>query len=398
MLHRVARGPGDELRCWRSWPRSSPRSQFHAQRRATSSSSATCRCAVLVPFLFAEVNLFLGVFNFLPIPPLDGAALIERVLPQRVAAGLVPVPAVRDPRAVPARVRARTSSVACSSRSSITSYRFVFAMTPSRGAISCGASSASLRPRPLDAADLAFVRGTLQPAELACWERLGPADRAESVATGARRARGALGADADPRWVAAALLHDVGKAETGLGPFGRSVATVVAAGRRARAGPGRWTGRGRALRQPRRAGCAAAAGGRRPAGGGRVGRAPTTGPTLWPATGIPPAICEILAAADGEPRPASELGRRTRRYSGRAAADRVATSCDSTSTRPRRGSDGRAATGRAAGSARRRPAGASAARRRRTQRPGGARRAARRRARHVGRTGRRSGRAASRAP
>jgi len=37
---------------------------------------------VLVPLLFAEANLFLGVFNFLPIPPLDGAALIERVLPR----------------------------------------------------------------------------------------------------------------------------------------------------------------------------------------------------------------------------------------------------------------------------------------------------------------------------
>jgi len=37
--------------------------------------------AVLIPLVFAEVNLFLGVFNFLPIPPLDGAALIERVLP-----------------------------------------------------------------------------------------------------------------------------------------------------------------------------------------------------------------------------------------------------------------------------------------------------------------------------
>ena len=32
-------------------------------------------------FSFAMVNLFLGVFNFLPIPPLDGSALIERVLP-----------------------------------------------------------------------------------------------------------------------------------------------------------------------------------------------------------------------------------------------------------------------------------------------------------------------------
>jgi Zn-dependent protease len=38
---------------------------------------------VLVPLLFAIVNLFLGVFNFLPIPPLDGAAIVERVLPPR---------------------------------------------------------------------------------------------------------------------------------------------------------------------------------------------------------------------------------------------------------------------------------------------------------------------------
>ncbi len=37
---------------------------------------------VQILFLFAVVNVFLGVFNFLPIPPLDGAALIERVLPR----------------------------------------------------------------------------------------------------------------------------------------------------------------------------------------------------------------------------------------------------------------------------------------------------------------------------
>ena len=36
-----------------------------------------------VLFLFALVNLFLGVFNLLPIPPLDGSSLIERVLPSR---------------------------------------------------------------------------------------------------------------------------------------------------------------------------------------------------------------------------------------------------------------------------------------------------------------------------
>lgn len=42
---------------------------------------------VLIPLRFAEVNLFLAIFNFLPIPPLDGAALIERALPQDWLAG-----------------------------------------------------------------------------------------------------------------------------------------------------------------------------------------------------------------------------------------------------------------------------------------------------------------------
>jgi Zn-dependent protease len=37
---------------------------------------------VIVALLFAEVNLFLGVLNLLPIPPLDGSALLERALPR----------------------------------------------------------------------------------------------------------------------------------------------------------------------------------------------------------------------------------------------------------------------------------------------------------------------------
>ena len=55
-------------------------------------------------FLFAVVNLFLGLFNLLPIPPLDGSAMLERVLPGRAARDVVPDPALRHPRAVPARV------------------------------------------------------------------------------------------------------------------------------------------------------------------------------------------------------------------------------------------------------------------------------------------------------
>ncbi len=42
---------------------------------------------VLVPFLFAMVNLFLGLFNLVPIPPLDGSAILERMLPRSALEG-----------------------------------------------------------------------------------------------------------------------------------------------------------------------------------------------------------------------------------------------------------------------------------------------------------------------
>ena len=35
-----------------------------------------------IALAFAVVNLFVGLFNFVPIPPLDGAALLERVMPR----------------------------------------------------------------------------------------------------------------------------------------------------------------------------------------------------------------------------------------------------------------------------------------------------------------------------
>jgi Zn-dependent protease len=46
----------------------------------TISSSASSLILEIV-FDFALVNLLLGIFNLLPIPPLDGSALLERVLP-----------------------------------------------------------------------------------------------------------------------------------------------------------------------------------------------------------------------------------------------------------------------------------------------------------------------------
>jgi Zn-dependent protease len=39
--------------------------------------------SVQIVFSFAMVNLFLGLFNLLPIPPLDGSHLVARVLPER---------------------------------------------------------------------------------------------------------------------------------------------------------------------------------------------------------------------------------------------------------------------------------------------------------------------------
>jgi Zn-dependent protease len=42
---------------------------------------------VVVLFQFAVVNVFLGMFNLLPIPPLDGSAIVERALPASALPG-----------------------------------------------------------------------------------------------------------------------------------------------------------------------------------------------------------------------------------------------------------------------------------------------------------------------
>jgi len=44
--------------------------------------ASTSDVIVEIFFFFAVVNLLLGLFNLLPIPPLDGSALVERLLPQ----------------------------------------------------------------------------------------------------------------------------------------------------------------------------------------------------------------------------------------------------------------------------------------------------------------------------
>jgi hypothetical protein len=64
------------------------------------------------------------------------------------------------------------------------------------------------------------------PAELTLWRRMSGYDRRHAVGV-ARRTEQALGPRATRAVLAAALLHDVGKIDSRLGPVGRSAATVA---------------------------------------------------------------------------------------------------------------------------------------------------------------------------
>jgi len=101
----------------------------------------------------------------------------------------------------------------------------------------------SLSRTPPSPEDQRWVASVLGSGELLVWDRLPATDQRHAVGV-ARRAEAALGgSDAAPRWaVAAALLHDAGKVDAGLGTFGRVGATVWAGLRgreRVAAGQGR---------------------------------------------------------------------------------------------------------------------------------------------------------------
>jgi hypothetical protein len=99
----------------------------------------------------------------------------------------------------------------------------------------------ALDPRGPVAVDERWAMDHLGPGEVALWCRMSGPDRRHAVGV-ARAVVASLGPSAATRpVVAAALLHDVGKVEAGLGTFGRVPATLagLAAGHRRSAA---WTG------------------------------------------------------------------------------------------------------------------------------------------------------------
>lgn len=86
----------------------------------------------------------------------------------------------------------------------------------------------SLRPGPPRRSAEAWARQQLLPGEVELWARMPNPDRRHAIGV-AHRVERALGNEATRPVLAAALLHDVGKVESGLRTYGRVIATVSAA-------------------------------------------------------------------------------------------------------------------------------------------------------------------------
>ncbi len=84
----------------------------------------------------------------------------------------------------------------------------------------------ALRPGDEGVEETVWVLSRLLPGEQALWRQMSGADRRHSSAV-ARRVERALGPRASRPVLAAALLHDVGKIEAGLGTWARVPATLV---------------------------------------------------------------------------------------------------------------------------------------------------------------------------
>ena len=85
----------------------------------------------------------------------------------------------------------------------------------------------SVIPRSPSSDDAAWAIEVLLPEEVDVWNRMSRNDRRHAAGV-ARRVEVALGHEATRPVLAAALLHDCGKVVSGLGTYGRVIATVSA--------------------------------------------------------------------------------------------------------------------------------------------------------------------------
>ncbi len=162
----------------------------------------------------------------------------------------------------------------------------------------------ALWPGPPRAQDVAWVESILEPNELALWRALPNHDRRYTVRVARQVEERLAGTEyaKQSQWLAAALLHDVGKLDAGLGVLGRTGATVM----------GAWTGSGRVERwagtmgfrrrvawylrhDERGADRIRAAGGRDEAARWAWAHHRRD---RWPASGVPVPVAEALEAAD----------------------------------------------------------------------------------------------------
>jgi hypothetical protein len=164
----------------------------------------------------------------------------------------------------------------------------------------------ALGDRPPAPADLAWAQSLLGPRSYELFARQAVHDQRHAlcVARGVERDLGGTEHSGEPQWLAAALLHDCGKGEAGLGVGGRVVATVcgwAGAQRRAEAWSTRpgFAGRiGRYLRHPE-LGAAAVRTADGPEVAARWAEAHHR-PAMWAQLPIPPAVVAALRAADDD--------------------------------------------------------------------------------------------------
>ncbi len=163
----------------------------------------------------------------------------------------------------------------------------------------------SLVPRVVSESDRAWVAAILTAPEQSLWAKLSRADKIEGLGVARRADRDlAPGVEHRDEYLAAALLHDVGKLDAGFGPYRRAVATVAGAVTSHRTIDA-WRQHGGFARR-----CAlyldhAALGATRVrVAGGRERVAQWAGAhhgsDAWPTADIPLDICRTLARADGE--------------------------------------------------------------------------------------------------